>query len=221
MSVDAGPTRQWLSSQRGSFQNEGRMHATSTALRSFSRSRVAGVVIALFIAALSGLAFTACSSDDSTTTATSTSSPEQAYAEGLANAARAVVSLGQAVTSGSSGEQTAADIRSATQDWESAISSIDVLDLQARLQGERDQLVEDSRAFVDAWNEVANEYDSSTTNGLLEIVQMRSPILEGITSLQSAIAGALEEAGSATQDVLASAEDQLRDALSQITRLRP
>lgn len=200
------------------------MHATSTTLGSFGRRRLVGALIALLIAFLSGLALTACSSDgsgDSTTTATSASSPEQAYAEGLANAARAIVSLGQALTTGSSGEQTATDIRSAIQDWESAIGSIDELDLEASLQGDRDQLVEDSRAFIDAWNEVADEYDTSTANGLLEIVQMRSPILEGITSLQSAIGGALDEAGSAAQDALASAEDQLRDALSEITSLRP
>lgn len=203
-----------------------RVLVRTTRVRLSGRDRIVSIAIASLLALVGVLALAACDSDsdsagDSSTTATSLSGSEQAYAEGLANAAQAVASLGQAVASGSSGEQTADDIRSATRDWESAIGSIDGLDLPAGLQGQRDQLVEDSRVFVDGWNEVANEYDSSATNGLLELVQMRAPILAGITSLQSAIRGGLEEAGSAAQTELESARDQLRDALSEITSLRP
>ena len=189
-----------------------------------TRYRPVTVLLLAMLLAVASIALTACDSDssgDSTTSDTTTVSAEQTYAEGLTDAAQAVGSLGTAVVSGSGGEQTAEDIRSALDDWESAIGSIDGLDLPASLQDDRDRLVEDSRAFVDAWNEVADQYESSTTNGLLELVQMRSPILEGIDALQAAITGALEEGGDALQSELDSAQDQVTDALSEITRLRP
>ncbi len=188
------------------------------------RGSVASVLVAALLAVAVSLALTGCggdSSDDSTTAATTTTSAEEAYANGLTNAAKALGSFGTAVSSGSSGEQTADDIRSAIGEWESAIGSITDLDLPASLQGQRDTLVADSRAFVDAWNAVADSYDSSATNGVLELVQMRSPILQGVDSLQAAITGALQAAGSAAQSELESAQNELTDALSEITSLRP
>lgn len=183
-------------------------------------ARLALAMIALLIAVAAGLALTACGDDDDTSdegTTTAVESPEATYADGLASAASASAALGQAVVSGDSAEDTATQIRNATEDWQSAIDGIADLELSEPLAGQRDALVDASPAFVDAWNEVADEWEENATNGVLQLVQRRDPILAGLDALGTAIGGAVEETGSEIQSELEGAQDELNEALEEIT----
>ena len=191
--------------------------------RNFSRgtgARLALAMIAVLIAVAAGLALTACGDDDDTSdegTTTAVESPEATYADGLASAASASAALGQAVVSGDSAEDTATQIRNATEDWQSAIDGIGDLELSDPLAGQRDALVDASPAFVDAWNQVADEWEQNATNGVLQLVQRRDPILAGLDALGTAIGGAIEETGAAIQSELEGAQDELNEALEEIT----
>lgn len=182
-------------------------------------ARLALVMAAVLIAVAASLALTACGDDDASDEGTTTAveSPEATYADGLAGAASASAALGQAVISGDSAEDTATQIRSATDDWQSATDGIADVELSDPLAGQRDALVDASPAFVDAWNEVADEWQENATNGVLQLVQRRDPILSGLDALGTAIGGAIEETGSAIQSELEDAQKELDEALQEIT----
>jgi hypothetical protein len=192
-------------------------------LRDFLRgsgARMALAMVAVLVAVAAGLALTACGDDDDASdegTTTAVESPEATYADGLASAASASAALGEAVISGDSGEDTATQIREAAEDWQSAIDGISDLELSDPLAGQRDALVDASPDFVDAWNEVADEWEENATNGVLQLVQRRDPILAGLDALGTAIGGAIEETGAAIQSELEGAQDELNEALEEIT----
>lgn len=200
------------------------MRSEGTERRGRGVRRVA-VLVALLLAAVGvSLALAACGNDDSsdtTTAATVAGSPEEAYANGLGSATEAVAGLGAAIVSGGSDEDVASDLRTSLDQWQSAIGDITDLDLTDDLSSQRDDLVASSGAFVDAWNAVADEWESGATGGLLELVQQRTPIIDGIDALQSSVTGLLSVADEEISAQLEDAEDQLSEALSEIEGASP
>jgi hypothetical protein len=175
-------------------------------------------LLALLAALALGLGLVACGDDDSSADSTtqSTISAEQAYAEALIDASTAVGDLGAAIVSGRSGSETASSIESAVDEWNSAISAMEDLDLTGEPASQRDGLVSASEPFADAWTSVAQQWESSAVDGALELVQQRSPIISGVNALQTAVTGAISEAGGQLRSQLDSAASEITKALGEI-----
>jgi hypothetical protein len=178
-------------------------------------------VLAIIAAALTvGLA--ACGDDDSggdsgSTATAAAQTPDEAYAAALRDAAGTVAGLAGSVTSGDEPAMVASSIRDGVADWQSAIAAAQAADLtDATLVEQRDALVAASPAYVDAWTAVADEWDGGTANGLLELVQQRSAISDGTSTLATAVEGVLQQAGSEARAELQGVEAEIEDALDQV-----
>lgn len=184
-----------------------------------ARSRIL-VVLVLLVASLA-LGLVACGGDDSGADAASTSTaaqaPNEVYAEALRDAATATAGLAGVIASGDDPEDAAASIRDRLADWQDAISAADAAELtEMTLVEQRDALVAASPAYVEAWTAVADEWETGTANGILELVQQRSPISDGTSALATAVQGALENAGAAAADELRGVQQEIESALDEV-----
>lgn len=183
--------------------------------------RLVFISILLFAAIAVGL--TACGEDsdsaDSTTAATATAaqSPEEVYATALQDAGTAFVDLSAAVVSGDDPGEVASSIRDSVASWEQAIDSAESAELtDDGLIDQRDALVASSPDFVAAWSAVADQWERSTGDGVLELVQQRTPIADGAEALGSAVEGALQSAGEQAKDQLERLQEQIETGVEEI-----
>jgi len=177
--------------------------------------------VLVFTALAVGLVACGDDSDDgdaaTTAPATAAQSPEVAYATALDDAGMAFVDLGAAVASGDEAAAVASSIRDSVAAWEEAIAAASAAELtDDALADQRDALVASSPDFVAAWSAVADQWERSTGDGVLELVQQRTPITGGAQALGTAVEGALQSAGEEAKAQLEGLEEQIQDGLDEI-----
>jgi hypothetical protein len=184
-------------------------------------------VLLLLMAGLLVVGLAACGDDDgeaadpTTATVTAPLPAEEAYADALRDASSAVSDLAAAVVSGDDPATVAASITAALAEWEDAVARAGAAGLaDASLAGQRDALVASSPAFVGAWTAVAEEWATSGTNGLLELVQRRSDIADATRALAAAVDGALAVAGEEARSALEGVRAEITSALERIASTR-
>lgn len=189
-------------------------------------------LLAVLLAAALAVGLAACDDDSETggpttaatatatassTTVTTAPTSEEAYAEGLRDAAGALTDLGGAVVSGDEPQAVQDAIASALDEWQDAIDRAGAADLDdPTLVGQRDDLEAASPDFVSAWTAVGDQWATGRANGLLELAQQRAPIVGGAQALAGAIDGALSTAGEEAQSRLEGLRDEVTSALEQI-----
>lgn len=145
---------------------------------------------------------------------TAAQSPESVYATALKDAGAAFVDLGGAVVSGDEPATVASSIRESLAAWEQAIDSAELAD-EALIE-QRNALVASSGDFVAGWFAVADQWDRSTGDGILELVQRRAAIAGGAEALGTAVEGALRSAGEEAKVRLEGLQEQIQTGLDEI-----